>query len=229
MTLTAPAPTTDTESRNLFPEARRRTRRRRIVLAASIAVVGIAVGVSLSQGGTPPNEPGLFSRPGDDGSSVPATGHFVVRGNGIAHARFGQPESVAITNLEGVLGLPLDRAPVPSRDCTVDAYLQWSTMTAYFDHKRFVGYGTGSLLGGIGHRDIPDATTAAGLRIGEALSQAKIDYGSSLTTSYAQGGAWFAATPNGRLAGLLTQEVDQPGPLIADITAGSVGCPAASP
>jgi len=126
MTLTAPAPTTDTESRNLFPEARRRTRRRRIVLAASITVVGIAVGVSLSQGGTPPNEPGLFSRPGDDGSSVPATGHFVVRGNGIAHARFGQPESVAITNLEGVLGLPLDRAPVPSRDCTVDAYLQWS-------------------------------------------------------------------------------------------------------
>jgi hypothetical protein len=228
MTLTAPPPTTDTESENLFPEARRRRRRRRIVLATIITVVGIAVGVSLSGGGTPPNEPGLVSRPGDDGS-VPATGHLVVRGNGIGLARFGQPESVAITNLERVLGLPLDRAPVPSRDCTVDAYLQWSTITAYFDHERFVGYGTGSLLGGVGHRDIPDATTAAGLRIGEALSQAKINYGSSLTTSYAQGGAWFAATPNGRLAGLLTQEVGQSGALIADITAGSVGCPAASP
>jgi hypothetical protein len=199
------------------------------VWATIVTAVGIALGVSLSQGGTPPKVPRLVSRSGDDGSPVPATGHFVARGNGIGPARFGQPENVAITNLESVLGAPLDRAPVPSPNCTVDAYLQWSTVTAYFDHKRFVGYGTGSLLGGVGHRDIPHATTAAGLRIGEALSQAKIDYGNSLTTSDAQGGAWFAATPSGRLAGLLTQEVDQPGALIADITAGSVGCPAASP
>ena len=199
------------------------------MLAAMITVVGVAVGVSLSQGGRPPKEPRLVSRPGDDGSSVPATGHIVARGNGIGRAQFGQPENVAIANLEGVLGIPLDRAPLPSRDCTIDAYLQWSTITAYFDHMRFVGYGTGSLLGGVGHRGIPHATTAAGLRIGQTLSQAKIDYGSALTTSYAQGGAWFAATPSGRLAGLLTQEVDQPGALIADITAGSVGCPASSP
>jgi hypothetical protein len=229
MTLTAQAPTTDAESTNLFPEAKRRRRRRRIVLAAIITPLGVAVGVSLAQGGTPPKEPPFVSRPGDDGSSLPAAGHWVAQGNGIGQARFGQPESVAIANLERVLGAPLDRAPLPSPDCTVDAYLQWSTLTAYFDHKRFVGYGTGSLLGGVGHRDIPRATTSAGLRIGEALSQAKTDYGSALTTSYAQGGAWFAATPSGRLAGLLTQEVDQPGALIADITAGSVGCPAASP
>ena len=42
---------------------------------------------------------------------------------------------------------------------------------------------------------------------------------------------WAAATTKGKLAGYLTSEVNstKPVPQIADITAGSVGCPAASP
>jgi hypothetical protein len=90
VTLTAQAPSTDAESTNLFPEAKRRRRRRRIVLAAIITPLGVAVGVSLAQGGSPPKEPPLVSRPGDDGSSLPATGHWVAQGNGIGQARFGQ-------------------------------------------------------------------------------------------------------------------------------------------
>jgi hypothetical protein len=120
---------------------------------------------------------------------------------------------------------------MPSNNCTIDSYLQWSTMTAYFDHQRFVGYGTGSLVGGPGYRDIPNVTTAAGLRIGDTLAQARHIYGNAFRTSLAQGGSWFATTPSGTLSGNLTNEANEltPEPRIADLTAGSVGCPAMSP
>ena len=109
--------------------------------------------------------------------------------------------------------------------------MEWPTVTAYFLHRAFVGYATGSLLGGLGGRKLPHAATAAGLRIGDTLSRAAGLYGGSLRTSYAQGGSWFAVTSTGTLAGYLTSEVNSttPVPRIADITAGSVGCPAASP
>lgn len=104
-------------------------------------------------------------------------------------------------------------------------------MTAYFFHDAFVGYATGSLLGGSRNAGLTDVTTASGLRIGDPLTRAARLYGASLQTSYAQGGSWFVATPKGALAGYLTSEVNstRPAPRIADITAGSVGCPAASP
>jgi hypothetical protein len=155
----------------------------------------------------------------------------VVRGNGIGSAYFGQPESVAIPGLEHVLGSLSDVEPTASNECVIDSFLQWPTMTAYFDHQKFVGYSTGSLEGGPGYSDIPDAITKVGLRIGDTLAQTQALYGGDLRTSLAQGGSWFATTPTGTLAGLLTNEVNQrsPAPRIADITAGSVGCPAASP
>jgi hypothetical protein len=104
-------------------------------------------------------------------------------------------------------------------------------MTAYFDHQRFVGYATGSLNGLPGYRGIPNASTSSGLKIGDTLAQAQRIYDGSLRTSQAQGGSWFAATSTGTLDGLLTNEVDgpRPTPRIADIDAGSVGCPAMSP
>jgi hypothetical protein len=116
-------------------------------------------------------------------------------------------------------------------NCTIDAAMQWPTMTAYFFHSPFVGYGTGSLLALPQDRKIPNATTVSGLRIGDTLARARVLYGNDLTTSYAQGGSWFAASSSGRLAGLLTAEINHSGPTprIADITAGSVGCPAVSP
>jgi hypothetical protein len=156
---------------------------------------------------------------------------LVLNGNGFATAVFGQTQSTAIANLEKVLGAPLTRRPTPSNNCTIDSLLRWPTMTAYFDHQRFVGYDTGSLLGGAGYQDIPHAITAAGLQIGDSLKQVRRIYGTALRTSLAQGGAWFATTSSGTLSGLFTNEVNErtPTPRIADITAGSVGCPAMSP
>jgi hypothetical protein len=157
---------------------------------------------------------------------------IVLRGNGIGKAVFGQPETTAVADLKSVLGAPKTRAPVNlTGNCTVDAGVEWTSMTAYFFHGRFVGYATVSLLAEPTSRTLPRMATAAGLHIDDTLARAAHLYGRSLRTSYAQGGNWSAATPNGKLAGYLTSEVNstKPAAQIADITAGSVGCPAASP
>jgi hypothetical protein len=72
-------------------------------------------------------------------------------------------------------------------------------------------------------------TTMSRRYLGDTLARARVLYGDALTTSFAQGGSWSVTTSTGRLAGLLTGEVDQtsPRPRIVDITA--VGYPAASP
>jgi hypothetical protein len=58
-----------------------------------------------------------------------------------------QPEAVAIAELDKVLGSPTTPRPAgDAGNCTVDAYLTWPTMTAYFFHGRFVGYNSASLL-----------------------------------------------------------------------------------
>lgn len=157
---------------------------------------------------------------------------IVLRANGIGKAVFGQHETTAVDDLKAVLGAPKTRAPVNlAGNCTVDTGVEWSSMTAYFFHGSFVGYATLSLLAEPTSRTLPRMATAAGLRIGDSLARASHLYGHSLRTSYAQGGNWSAATSDGKLAGYLTSEVNstKPAPQIADITAGSVGCPAASP
>lgn len=158
------------------------------------------------------------------------TGPLVLHGNGFAGIHFGQAESLVIPKLVKVLGSPHTTTPSSATgNCTIDSYLKWPGITVYFYHQVFVGYSTGSLVGR--QRKILNVVSAKGLRIGDTLRSAERIYGSSLSTSFAQGGSWFATTPTGRLAGYLTAEVNQqtPPPLIADITAGSVGCPAASP
>jgi hypothetical protein len=227
------APAEDQPAQALFPEAKRRERQRRLlvlgaVLGSVLAAAGLAVGLVAWWGGGPPRHRGAVPRSGHGRAAVPPAGPIVLRGNGIGGASFGQAEPVAIAALEQVLGTPISPEPQPSNNCTIDSYLEWPTMTAFFDHQRFVGYGTGTYLR-YGKRDSRDASTAAGLRVGNTLGQARRDYGADLTTSYAQGGSWFAATPSGQLGGDLTSEVDQSGALIADITAGAVGCPAESP
>jgi hypothetical protein len=109
--------------------------------------------------------------------------------------------------------------------------MQWPAITAYFGRQRFIGFST-VWVNGIPRNPIEsNAATAAELQIGDSLAVARQIYGTALTTSFAQGGAWFAATPTGRLAGNLTEEVNEstPPPRIEDIAAGVVGCPAASP
>ncbi len=157
---------------------------------------------------------------------------IVLRGNGIGKAVFGQPETAAVAKLQAVLGAPKSHRPVDlTGNCTVDAGVEWSSLTAYFFHGNFVGYATVSLLAEPVSRALPRLETVAGLHIGDTLAHATHLYGRSLRTSLAQGGNWSAATSSGTLAGYLTSEVHStnPAPRIADITAGSVGCPAASP
>ena len=77
----------------------------------------------------------------------------------------------------------------------------------------------------------PDVISSKGLRLGDTIREAEEIYGSSFTTSAAQGGSWEAQTPTGRLIGLL---VGPPGPVgtsdqIQMIAAGYLGCPAMTP
>ena len=147
-------------------------------------------------------------------------------------ANFGQPEAAAITALQALLGPARSKGPIAmAGNCTVDAAMQWSTITVYFLHGEFVGYATASLLGEQGANVLPDAATAAGLRVGDTLARAEQLYAGDIRTSYSQGGSWSVVTSNGTLAGYLTNEIKSthPAPHIADVTAGSVGCPAASP
>lgn len=224
------------EADALFREAKRRERRRRAAGAVVVmALAGLVVGLTGSIGGGPPRRPDSAARgSGGDGSST-GSGHLMARGDGLSSVRFGLPQAVAIIELEKLLGRP--EHPQPSDyggGCTVDASMDWSSgLTAYFFHGSFVGYAT-SAVSNRDHGVIPgNVSTARGLRTGDTLAIAKRLYGLALTTSLAQGGVWFAAIPTGRLAGYLTDEIDHtppgPEPRIADITAGSVGCPAVSP
>jgi hypothetical protein len=221
----------------LFPEARRRERRRRATAAGVIlALGGLAVGLVFAVGGSPPRRPTSNTGSGKRPSApVAVAGHFTFRGNGIGGATFGQPQAVAIAELDKVLGSP--KTPRPTDDsgnCTVDAYLNWPMMTAYFFHGRFVGY-LSAMLGGNGPGTpnvLPDASTAAGLRIGDDVAQARRIYGSAFMVLFSQGGSWRVRTSTGRLDGYLSAVPDHPTPpvpKVADVSAGSVGCPAVTP
>jgi hypothetical protein len=222
----------------LFREARRRARRRRAVaLGVLLALGGLASGLVFAAGGPPPRGPGNGASSGNTpGAPGTAAGHFTFRGNGIGGAMFGQPQAVAIAELDKILGSPT--TPRPTADagnCTVDAYLTWPTMTAYFFRGRFAGYNSASLLGAQASgapNVIPDASTAAGLRIGDDVAQARRIYGSAFVVLSSQGGSWRVTTSTGMLDGYLTAVPDRPTPpvpRVADVSAGSVGCPAASP
>jgi hypothetical protein len=233
MTLTAsrPTPTTGDDIEALFREARRR-RRRRIAARTGLllATIGLVSGLIASTGGAPPRRPRTTPHPQPDSPPAAIVGHIVLRGDGLAGAEFGQPEMVAIDELKGAVGAPLHAVPTNmAGNCTVDSAMQWPTLTAYFLRDRFVGYSTSSLNG---YFLDSNASTVAGLRIGDSLAEARVLYGDTLKTTTAQGGAWSVATSTGNLAGNFTAEVDQTpslNPRIGDITAGSVGCPAASP
>lgn len=167
------------------------------------------------------------------GVSSPAwagTKEIVLYGNGLATTRFGESEAVAIARLDRSLGPP--KTPAPKNEagnCTIDAAMQWNSLTAYFYHGRFVGYSTLSAAG----QALPQSgmATALGLSVGDTLAKAERIYGSALRPSYAQGGSWAAKTAAGTLDGYLTTEVGRksPPPRILSIEAGAVGCPAASP
>ncbi len=219
----------------LFREAKRRERRRRaIALGVILALAGLVSGLVFAAGGSSPPRSGTGASSGNTpGPPGTAAGHFTFRGNGIGGARFGQPEAVAIEALDQVLGSPTTPRPTGAAgNCTIDSYLAWKTLTAYFFRGRFVGYDSASLLAARGSEVIPGASTAAGLRIGDDITQARRIYGRAFVVLFAQGGSWRVTTPTGVLDGYLTAVPSgptPPDPKIADVSAGSVGCPAASP
>ena len=222
----------------LFPEAKRRGRRRRAVaLGVLLALGGLAFGLVSAVGGSPPPRSGNGASSGNTPAAPgTAAGHFTFRGNGIGGATFGQPEAVAIAELDKVLGSPTTPRPAgDAGNCTVDAYLSWPAMTAYFLRGRFAGYNSAGLQAARGSGPpnvIPSASTAAGLRIGDDVAQARRIYGSAFVALFSQGGSWRVTTSTGILDGYLTAVPDRPAPpvpKVADVSAGSVGCPAASP
>jgi hypothetical protein len=231
MTVTAPHPpvVTDEDTHVLFREARHRRRRRFVMLGCLLAAAGLAGGLTASFAGSPPRQPGTAHREGRSNPPAGIVGHVILRGDGIGLAHFGQAEAGAVADLDDLLGSPLHAKPTDmAGNCTIDAAMQWPTITAYFFQGRFVGYGTNSPNG---HFFNSNAGTVEGLRIGDSLARATLLYGTSLKTSTAQGGSWSVATSTGTLAGLWSNEINRtsPEPRIADITAGSVGCPGASP
>jgi hypothetical protein len=148
-------------------------------------------------------------------------------GRGLEIAPLGISESAAIASLTRAVGagrISVVAAP-GLRNCGVDATASWYSMTAFFDHHRFVGVAFGPGL-------IPDVATVAGLRVGDTLARARILYPGRLTTSGSQAGTWFAHTPTGRIDGFLnpsTARAPKPSAHIETIEVGVVGCPAMSP
>jgi hypothetical protein len=75
-------------------------------------------------------------------------------------------------------------------------------------------------------------SAATCLRIGDNVAQARRIYSSAVLVLFSQGGSWRVTTSTGMLDGYLTAVPDRPTPpvpRVADVSAGSVGCPAASP
>jgi hypothetical protein len=153
----------------------------------------------------------------------------VLAGDGVASVRFGDSTSSAIAGLDHVLGKPPTGPINEAGNCNIDAAEQWSSLTGFFDKGEFAGYST---LAANGERLTQgNMETAAGLRVGDTIAQARQIYRSAFQASLAQGGSWSVTTADGKIIGYLSGEPDQPGPspTIMSIEAGAVGCPAATP
>jgi hypothetical protein len=158
--------------------------------------------------------------------------------DGVGSAKFSESQAGAQAEMDSLFGQPTATIG-QTGNCTVDTLIRWGEVSMYFSKGSFVGYralgstaqypsGGGFTPGGKG----TDGGTAVGLRVGDSLADAQALYGSALTTTTAQGGAWTAVTPSGIIHGNLSGVPGQrPSSqlLIESIGAGDVGCPAAAP
>jgi hypothetical protein len=150
------------------------------------------------------------------------------RGDGLGNVRFGEKEQLVVADLERLLG----RAPHPAEkdagdaNCGYDAFLSWPGAQAWFFRGTFVGYAAS-----VSRTHQVNGVTARGLRIGDTLGRARRLYGHSLRSSTEQGGAWFATTDTGQIAGFLSDNPVMVGDAvrITSIGAGIEGCPAMGP
>jgi hypothetical protein len=156
-------------------------------------------------------------------TTSPAT----LTGAGLTALRLGTSQSKSVVTLTRLFGRPTTVvvSTPDSTNCGVSAQGSWHALSAYFDHRRLVGIS-------IGPGRVPVIHTSSGLRLGDTLARARVLYGKNLTTSGNNGGAWFVATPQGRIDGFLNPSGAQaqgPSAIIITMGVGVVGCPAMSP
>ncbi len=154
----------------------------------------------------------------------------VLSGDAVGPVRFGDSQQRAVSALTKVIGSPQGGVQNAKGNCTIDAALYWASFSVYFLEGRFVGYQTGSNL--TDKREPAfNGKTPRGLRIGDSLADARMRYPGHVTTRADNGGVFAITTTTGTIRGYLSLEISNPpGKIkIVSISAGSVGCPAASP
>jgi hypothetical protein len=151
-------------------------------------------------------------------------------GDAVGPVRFGQPQPKAVRALKKLIGATEGGVQSAKGNCTIDAAVSWANFSVYFLRGRFVGYQTGNNLTDKQAQTF-NGETAQGLRVGDTLADARRLYPGRVTASGENGGVYAVKTTAGMIRGYLSLEVSNPADKIriVSISAGSVGCPAASP
>lgn len=160
----------------------------------------------------------------------------VLRGDGIARARFGGPRAAVLAALAPMLGPPRETARTHG-DCGIDQTLNWAggrlatVFSVFISHGRFVGY---QYSGPKQRRSATRLATVGGLMPGDTVARARRIYGTAFKLSFAQGGSYSVHTADGTLIGYLrvtapTGAIRNEHNKVGTIAAGDVGCPALSP
>jgi hypothetical protein len=154
----------------------------------------------------------------------------VLSGGSVGPVRFGEPQQKAASALKKLIGTTEGGVRDAKGNCTIDAALYWANFSVYFFEGRFVGYQTGNNLTGEPGPTF-NGETAQGLRVGDTLAEVRKLYPGRVTTSGDNGGVYAIKTSAGTIRGYLSLEVLNPPTKIhvVTISAGPVGCPAASP
>ena len=154
----------------------------------------------------------------------------VLSGDSVGSVRFGESQQKAVSALRKLIGTAEGGVQSAKGNCTIDAALYWTNFSVYFLRGRFVGYQTGNNL--TAKRDPTfNGKTPQGLRIGDTLAEARKLYPGRVTTRGVNGGVYAIKATTGTIRGYLSIEISNPPNKIkiVSISAGSVGCPAASP
>jgi hypothetical protein len=210
-------------SRTTFPW--RQMRYLAFVLVALLGLVGCSSAV-IAPAVTSPKPAPAASRPVSS-SAIPTV---VLSGDSVGSVRFGEPQQKVVSALKKLIGATEGGVQNAKGNCTIDAALYWTNFSVYFLGGRFVGYQTGSNL-----TDKREPTfngkTPQGLRVGDSLAEARMLYPGNVTTRAENGGVYALKTSAGTVRGYLSLEISNPPNKIkiVSISAGSVGCPAASP
>lgn len=146
-------------------------------------------------------------------------------GNGVGTVRFGTAQSLAVHELTNLFGTLKTTSLKATDFCGLTAQSTGSDVLFNFVGAKLAGYEVGNASGKPARQ--PNVATAAGLRLGDTVAQAKKIYGPRFITSADQGGSWKVKTLTGEVLGLLVKPpMAGPGDQVDVIGAGDFGCPA---